>query len=264
MTTLATVESKLDTDVQESKACMDIKHALPNSTSAERKRFLSSGLGNTSNAIKKLKHYLDWRSKYCKDDDKPVDVDTWEWSCQRAIEVSKDETAPVNTKLPCVLFVHEYAEAGKTKRCAQVLPARVDTGRANATTYALAFAIYLDQTLDRSSYEKLTLSVDVRAGRGWANINAFKLIPFIQGVTKLLTELHPERLDTCIIFPVPGIAVGIWRAVKPFLDKETSGRVHIVSGPAGLDDGLPKKVEELFCEDLIQKTEKSRLDCQSN
>ena len=148
MTTLATVESKLGTDVQESKACMDIKNALPNSTSAERKRFLSSGLGNTSNAIKKLKHYLDWRSKYCKDDDKPVDVDTWEWSCQRAIEVSKDETAPVNTKLPCVLFVHEYAEAGKTKRCAQVLPARVDTSRANATSYALA-AIYLDQTLDR-------------------------------------------------------------------------------------------------------------------
>jgi hypothetical protein len=249
-------------DTPESKSCIDIKHALPNSLPAERQRFLSSGLGNTSTAITKLKHYLDWRCNYCKDD-KPMDKDTWEWSCQHAIKLSNDETS-IGVKLPCVLFVHEYNDDdGKTKRCAQVLPARVDTALANATTYALALAIYLDQTLDRNSLEKLTLAVDVRAGKGWANISAFKLLPFIQGVTKLLIELHPERLERCIIFPVPGIAVGIWRAVKPFLDKETSGRVFILAGPAGLEDGLPAKVDGLLGKELISISEKTRTDCQS-
>lgn len=249
-------------DTQESKACIEIKHALPTSTPAERKRFLSSALGNTSTAIKKLKYYLDWRSTYCKEH-KPMNVDTWEWSCQKAIEVSRDEAASIDTKLPCVLFVHEYTEANVTRRCAQVLPARVDTGLANATTYALALAIYLDQTLDRDSTEKLTLAVDVRAGKGWANISAFKLLPFIQGVTKLLIELHPERLERCAIFPVPGIAVGIWRAVKPFLDKETSGRVFIIAGPAGLEDGLPKKVPQILGSELVEKSENTRAENQS-
>ena len=145
-----------------------------------------------------------------------------------------------------------------------MLPARVDTNLANATTYALALAIYLDQTLDRNAVEKLTLAVDVRAGKGLANISAFKLLPFIQGVTKLLTDLHPERLERCIIFPVPGIAVGIWRAVKPFLDKETSGRVFIVAGPAGIDDGLPQKVPQILGGELVDKSEKTRAQCQSN
>ncbi|KAL3793895.1 hypothetical protein ACHAWO_013404 [Cyclotella atomus] len=262
MTIVATDEAPTANDIQESKACTDIKHALPTSTPEERQRFLSSALGNTTNAIKKLKHYLDWRSKYCKEE--TIDADIWVWSCQRAIQLSKDETASIDTKLPCVLFMHEYTEANNTiKRCAQVLPARVDTNLANATTYALALAIYLDQTLKRNSFEKLTLAVDVRAGKGWANISAFKLLPFIQGVTKLLIDLHPERLERCIIFPVPGIAVGIWRAAKPFLDKETSGRVFIVAGPAGLEDGLPKKVPEVLGSELVEKSEKTRMDCQS-
>ena len=246
--------------VQESKACLEIKHTLPASTPAERQRFLSNGLGNTTIAIKKLKQYLDWRSKYCTDGQ--ADGDSWEYSCRRAIQLSVEETATIDTKLPCVLFIHEYSEAGTIKRCAQVLPARVDTNLANATTYALAIAIYLDQILDRAACERLTLAVDVRAGKGWANISAFKLLPFIQGVTKVLTEKHPERLERCIIFPVPGIAVGIWKAVKPFLDKETSGRVFIVAGPAGLEDGLPKKVDDLLCGELIEKSEKTRMKCQ--
>jgi hypothetical protein len=263
MTIAATDLEPTANDIQESKACTDIKHALPNSTPEERQRFVSSALGNTTNAIKKLKYYLDWRNKYCKEESTDTDM-MWVWSCQRAIQLSNDETASIDTKLPCVLFIHDYIDANSTtKRCAQVLPARVDTNLANATTYALALAIYLDQTLNRNSFEKLTLAVDVRAGKGWANISAFKLLPFIQGVTKLLIDLHPERLERCIIFPVPGIAVGIWRAVKPFLDKETSGRVFIVAGPAGLEDELPKKVPDVLGSELVEKSEKTRIDCQS-
>ena len=247
--------------VQESRACLEIKQMLPMSTPAERQRFLSNGLGNTTAAIKKLKQYLDWRNKYCTEDVQP-DEDSWEYSCRRAIQLSAEETAKIDTKLPCVVFIHEYSEAATIKRCAQVLPARVDTNLANTTTYSLAIAIYLDQTLDRANCERLTLAVDVRAGKGWANISAFKLLPFIQGVTKVLTDKHPERLDRCIIYPVPVIAVGIWKAVKPFLDSETSGRVFIVGGPAGIEDRLPKKVDDVLGRELIKTLENTRMKCQ--
>jgi hypothetical protein len=63
--------------------------------------------------------------------------------------------------------------------------------------------------------------------------------------------------------PHSGFAVGIWKAVKPFLDRETSGRVFIVAGPAGMEDKVPKKVDGLLGE-LVKKTEKTRLACQSS
>ena len=90
----------------------------------------------------------------------------------------------------------------------------------------------------------------------------FKLLPFIRCTANLVTGLHQERLERCIIFPVPSFAAGIWRAVKPFLDKGTAEKIFIVSGPAGVDDALPEKVTELMTEELINKIEKTRGECQ--
>eukprot|EP00804_Cyclotella_cryptica_P000556 CCRYP_009967-RA/>CCRYP_009967-RA protein AED:0.06 eAED:0.06 QI:110/-1/1/1/-1/1/1/231/228 len=194
----------------EPKACQEIRDALPDSTPAERQRFLASRSGNSVAAIVKLTNYLDWRREHCKHDSTD-NYDAWESTCRQAILMSKDETAHNDTKLPCVLFVHEFNDATSTpRRCIQVLPPRVDTSLANHSTYALAIAIYLDRVLDRDSDEKVTLAIDVRVGKGWANISAFKLLPFIKATTKLVSELYPERLERCIIFPVPSIAVGIW------------------------------------------------------
>ena len=121
----------------ESKKCIEIRDALPDSTPTERLRFLASRAGNTGSAIDKLGSYLEWHHKHCLDDS--IDSDkTWEFACRRAIELSIDEPAPIDTKLPCILFVHEYSDGTATKRCVQVLPPRIDTNIANPLTYALA------------------------------------------------------------------------------------------------------------------------------
>ncbi|KAL7516914.1 hypothetical protein ACHAWX_001881 [Stephanocyclus meneghinianus] len=246
----------------ESKACQEIRDALPDSTPAERLRFLASRSGNSVAAIVKLNNYLDWRREHFKGDSAGNNR-MWESTCKQAIQMSKDETANCDTELPCVLFVHEFTDAtSKLRRCIQVLPPRVDTNLASHSAYALAIAMYLDRVLDRDSDEKVTLAIDVRVGKGWANISAFKLLPFIKSTTKFVSELHPERLERCIIFPVPSIAVGIWRAVKPFLDKETAGKVFLIPGPAGADAGLPETIPDVLNRELIEKLERMRRDCQ--
>ncbi|KAL7524705.1 hypothetical protein ACHAXR_000680, partial [Thalassiosira sp. AJA248-18] len=126
----------------------------------------------------------------------------------------------------------------------QHFPARIDIKLADTSVYARALAIYLDHALDRDSTEKITLVIDVRSGHGWANIKAIHLLPFIQSTVRLLCDLHPLRLEQCIIFPVPAVANVIWKAVKPFLGRETAKKVCLVSGPAGRNDKVPKKLSE--------------------
>jgi hypothetical protein len=128
--------------------------------------------------------------------------------------------------------------------------------------YALALAIYIDYTLDRSSMEKIILVIDVRAGQGWANIAAIKLIPFIQETVRLLCDLHPTRLEQCIIYPVPVIANIIWKAVKPFVGKDTVKKICLVSGSgAGMNDIVPEKVNKYLDCELLQQFETTRMDC---
>jgi hypothetical protein len=147
------------------------------------------------------------------------------------------------------------------KRYLQHLPARIDPKLANTSVYALAFAIYLDRALDRTSTEKVTLVIDVRSGYGWANIKAYHLLPFIQSTVRLLCDLHPMRLERCIIFPVPAVANFIWLAVKPFLGKDTVHKVCLVSGMAGTNDRVPEKLDKYLDHDLIRKFEERRTGC---
>jgi hypothetical protein len=128
--------------------------------------------------------------------------------------------------------------------------------------YALALAIYIDYTLDRSSMEKIILVIDVRAGQGWANIAAINLIPFIQETVRLLCNLHPTRLEQCIIYPVPVIANIIWKAVKPFVGKDTVKKICLVSGSgAGRNDIVPEKVNKYLDCKLLTRFETTRMDC---
>ncbi len=154
--------------------------------------------------------------------------------------------------------------ATANKKCyLQHLPARIDTTLASTSTYTLSLAIYLERILDRGTTDKITLIIDVRPGHNWANIKAIHLLPFIQSTVKLLSDLHPLRLEQCVIFPVPKIANMIWKAVTPFMGKDVVAKVCIVSGPAGSNDGVPKKISEHLDNDLIRKLEATRLSCLS-
>jgi hypothetical protein len=241
-----------------------IETAVPESTKAERQRFLVHCSGNENEAIDKLRYYIKWRGEHC-DDDLRDGLDSWTYVNQMLHKIKarhspqEENGNPLTTSLPCIVFLYENSQS--VTRFVQHLPARIDTKHASPRTYALALAIYLDHLFDRNSTEKITLIIDVRAGRGWANILAVHLIPFMQLSCRLLNDLHPERLDSCILFPMPKVTNVIWKAVKPFLHKQTRKKVVLVNGGAGVDDPIPKKLSQMVAAELVHQMEENRRSC---
>lgn len=262
-------------ELDNTKELREIHQSLPDSTHAERQRFLTDRNGDTQAAIDKLRNFLSWRKRHC--DDNLSHLDSWTYATQLAIQTSGkggNEKACNDTdtlKLPCTLFLQEHTQSASnpnsvdktimSKKYLQLLPARINTKLADTSIYALALAIYLDHALDRTSTEKVTLVIDVRSGHGWANIKAVHLLPFIQSTARLLCDLYPLRLEQCIVFPVPTVANVLWKAVKPFMGKDTRHKVCLVSGPAGRNEKVPKKLSEHLDEGLIAKFEERRTNC---
>jgi hypothetical protein len=248
-----------------------IQRVLPLSTAAERTRFLIDRKGDTAAAIAKLGNYLEWRRQYC--DDNMKHLDSWAYATHLAIRAGKHGKTKHNMsvmsstlKLPCITFQHVQSTSNNENGDDNItetkylhhLPARIDPKLADTSVYALALAIYLDHVLDRHSTEKVTLVIDVRPNHGWANIKAHKLLPFIQSTVRNLCDLYPTRLNRCIIYPVPSVAKALWKAVKPFVGKDTVKKVCLVTGPAGKNDKIPKNLSEHLDHYLISKFEQRR------
>ena len=245
-----------------------IEKVLPLSTAAERTRFLIDRKGDTAAAIAKLGNYLEWRRQYC--DDNMKHLDSWAYATHLASKHGKTKhnmsVSSTLEQLPCITFQHvqftsnnENGDNSITEtKYLHHLPARIDPKLADTSVYALALAIYLDHVLDRHSTEKVTLVIDVRPNHGWANIKAHKLLPFIQSTVRNLCDLYPTRLNRCIIYPVPSVAKALWKAVKPFVGRETVKKVCLSTGPAGKNDKIPKKLNEHLDHDLISKFEQRR------
>jgi len=259
----------------------EIHKALPTSTQAERRRFLiADRQGNTKAATEKLQSYLDWRRQHINDE--LSHLDPWTYATQIAMnhQAKAKKGKPINDidvnntnttyKLPSPLFMYEHNSITNTSidstvttsttrmKYIQHLPARIDLTLADNSTYALALALYIDHILDRNSTEKATLVIDVRPGYGWCNIKAIQLLPFIQMVSKLLCDLFPSRLEKCIVYPVPKVALFLWKAVQPFVGTETVDKICLISGSAGKKDKVPTNVSKYLDEDLIAKLEERR------
>jgi hypothetical protein len=145
------------------------------------------------------------------------------------------------------------------KRVLQHLPARIDLSVADAEVYATALALYIDRCVSRDSMEKICVVIDTRPGKGWKNIPAPRLVPFIKHAARLLNDLHPERLARCILFPVPSVAKFLWNAVKPWLDPDTAEKICILSGSASIKSPVPKDMNSYLQRDVVEWMERNRL-----
>lgn len=269
-------------DILYTNKLKEIQKALPTSTQAERQRFLIDRQGNTKAAIEKLQHYLEWRKQHVNDE--LCHLDSWTYATQIAMQQARraKKGKPINDidsttyKLPCTLFMYEHESTltntspkssnttnTTSMKYIQHLPARIDLKLADNSTYALAFALYIDHVLDRNSTEKATLIIDVRPGYGWSNINAIQLLPFIQMVSRLLCDLFPTRLEKCLVYPVPKMALFLWKAIQPFVGTETVDKIKLISGPAGKKDKVPTKVSRYIDKKLIAKLEERRTSLHS-
>jgi len=234
---------------------------FPNSTPAERLRFLIATDGNVPAASAKLEHYLLWRKQYDLDnvtdtknivtrsDDNIVDDGNDEiyWIRASALAVEfmckNNPDMKKNVALPRILTIPNPKKLSVTSsdgtRICYFYGARIDLTLASAECYGLALSFYLDAKLDRNSMEKIFVLLDTRAGRGWSNPSASSLVSFTKDLSRILGALYPERLNMCFLFPVPSIAKFIWYLIYPFLDSFTATKVTLFTGSAGRKDPPP-------------------------
>jgi hypothetical protein len=193
-----------------------------------------------------------------------------ESACDVHSEKESEDACEVNAPsdradIDQVLFFHKKEDGEALcdkdgKRIMHLLPARINPGLAAAATYANVFAIYLDHNFDRSSTEKVTILVDVRAGEGWANTHVLAMMKVLSNIIKVFEYNFPERVEKFVVFPVPWIARGIFNAIKLLFDSNTANKIVLVTGPDGVDAPVPKEdIEEHIEGKVIDQTEQARL-----
>lgn len=245
--------------------------ACPAATPTERKRFLTARQGNLASATKSLNHYLHWhqtyvdvatRHKIIRPSTDNQDLDIWMECCQIAMKANNEKP---QLQLPRVIQTL-HLESGMPltdssgHRLFQILPAQMDISLASSSTYALAVALYLNTQLDRHATERIVVCLDVRAGRGWPNTHAVRLVPFMQQTTKLLLSLFPERLHKCLLYPVPPSFLWVWNTISKVVDPLTRQKISLLSGANKIESPPP---HEQMCnhlpEEAVQHLEKSRV-----
>ncbi|VEU35373.1 unnamed protein product [Pseudo-nitzschia multistriata] len=252
------------------QALLDLQ---PESTLAERRRFLKARKGVIKAASAQLGSYLQWRSANKIDEFFPstftTDDEDWALAARGAMEIANNTKGPSlaangqRSLLPRIVSVFGGDDGlvlcKNGARIVHVLPSQLDTTIAPSTTYALALAMYLDRKLDRKHTEKVTVVIDIRSGKGWPNPSSVSLVPFIKLVVGSLNSYFPERLSRCILFPLPMTATVLFNKAKAYLDPDTATKIQVCSGAGSVSAKVPTKVGQFIDEKSIAAMEERRL-----
>lgn len=151
----------------------------------ERKRFVNARPGDLAAAEEMLRVHLEWRAA--------------------TLPLAENEPR-IGAGLPPLLTMHSE-DSCTGKRVLLMTAAMFDTKLAPLDVYVRAFAAYIDEALDRTSAEKLTVVIDSRGGRGWANPKPWTMLPFIRASAAVLSDNFPERCGSCQQSRTASIAV---------------------------------------------------------
>jgi hypothetical protein len=281
-----TVTSSIGEDTPVGETALE--KSCPESTPAERQRFLLACNGNTGQANQRLQEYLNWRRNHerirtecnirIKQSSDP-DYDIWVESCLVALKACGEVAE--NIVLPRVVRSYSTLRLGGCSHIADpttrervdvvdqeghrifhMIPGLMDDKLAKTSTYALAVAIYFDRRFDPASLERVTVCMDVRAGKGWPNIHGLRLIPFMKNSLKLLLPTFPERLHKCIVYPVPTAFLYVWTMISKCMDPVTREKICVVSGKCTIVSLPP--MEDLIAhlgEESVTLMEDTRVAC---
>lgn len=113
-----------------------------------------------------------------------------------------------------------------------------------ASDYTSAICHTLDRTFGENQQAQATVIVDARAGEGWPNPGALKLLPFLRDAAFTIPNHYPERLKCLIFFPLPPMFVIAFKSLVRLLDPVTAEKLVVLSG--GTDAiGAPCPAEQL-------------------
>lgn len=231
-----------------------LQSRAPESTPAERHRFLVARNGDEAKALENLIKYLIWRKTYqaiIQEQEQRhynlqyEDKDLYDWivASQAALQANNDPAFGWKW-LPRIARTHvtpngQEAVDRRGCRILHIIPAMIDDHICSLSVYSLAIALYLDRKGQREAAEKITILMDLRPGEGWRNISAVRLIPFIKDIVPLMLTMFPERLEKTILFPIPFALTWVFGAVKAVIDPVTAGKIHALSGAANVNSPLP-------------------------
>ena len=88
----------------------------------------------------------------------------------------------------------------------------------------------LDEVLPRDELGKATLVIDGRKWDDAPNPYAMSIMPVLQNLISALQDNYPNRLQRCLLYPVPWWAMPIWHTAKVFLDPVTASKFEVFSG----------------------------------
>jgi hypothetical protein len=246
----------------------ELEQLQPESSHAERRRFLKARKHCVKAASAQLGQYLEWRDTNRIDQFFPstftTDEDDWASAARGAMEISNTSGKHVHGKLlPRVISVFEDDQTDivvckNGARVVNVLPGMLDSSLASNSTYALAVAMYLDRKLDRSFTEKVTVVIDIRSGTGWCNPSSVSIVPFIKLVVGLLNTYFPERLSRCILYPLPYTATLLFNKAKDYLDPDTAAKIQVCSGAGSTASPVPEKAFEFIGDQAMDHMEARR------
>ena len=207
-----------------------LEEQFPNSPYSERLRFLRACKGSVSGATVKLQAYYDWRELHGLDLPEYADArlgqtsDEQDWllSCKKAVEhiakagrESLKKKPPGSTQslnsfaLPQIVFAYTdekgvpmTSKAGAVfSTCCQLVSIR-SSHQLKPTPSRCPYTLTINR--DRNKLDLFFVMLDVRPGKGWANPQAYNMMPFIRAVGNLLHQHYPERLDKLFLYPLPG------------------------------------------------------------
>lgn len=217
-------------------------------TRGERIRFIAACKGDLDLTIKRIDQYLHFRQNEMLRHLNSIKSVGYDDNFLKMVSIT-ESVARNNTRIVYVMpAIFEFSSA------------KDELTIGSARYEALSVACYFDSQLPRDSMEKLTVLIDVRAGVGkdFSNANAFKFLSFAKHTIHYLQCYFCERLDACIIFPVPSTMIFIWRLFRAFIDSDTRKRFKLISGDSdGLAD-IPISLEEVVHLDTIKRLETRR------
>ena len=259
-----------DDDELEQLSSDDVLLFPQEATEAEVARFVRARKGDLAAGADQLRRYLDWHTLHqnisINDSMRKAGESLCQYDWRIASSVAQTMEGDLQVEntvpLPCVVFLDDgdtnMRSLDGTRIC-QHLPAQI-THLASGQVYAQALAIYLDRRLSRQREEKFDVFIDTRPGEGWGNISAYHLVPFIRHASKLLNDLHPERLQRAVVFPVPSVCAFIWnRMIKPWMDPVTADKIVLVGGSARMHSKLPKSMQKIASEGTLAELERRRI-----
>ena len=263
-----TVNSCSSENIYSDEGERKLHRLVPLSTEEECTRFFAACKHDTGRAHTKLEAYLQWHQDHAAIEETlgleshpKSDRYDWKIASQVAMIASKEKSGASLARIARVYCDEDGAPICDREghRMLHIMPGLMNGKTAYPATYALALALFINKKLDRLSSEKITVIIDVRGRKGWANIHPCRQLPFIQSVTKLLLAMFPERLHRCLLFPVPLSGMWIWNLCKVWIDPLTVSKINLLSGEARINSSPPfAQMEAFMTPNIAQMLEDQR------